>query len=55
MFIRNHKVHYEKVKTLYLYEGLEKIKVDRKFTNDCVAIELNCFEEKSGHIWVFTT
>ena len=42
-----YKAHYEKAKTLYLYEALEKIKVDRKFTNDCVAIELHCFEEKT--------
>ena len=42
-----YKVHYEKAKTLYLYEALEKIKVDRKFTNDCVAIGLHCFEEKT--------
>lgn len=42
-----YKAHYEKAKTLYLYEALEKIKVYRKFTNDCVAIELHCFEEKT--------
>lgn len=42
-----HKVHYEKAKTLYLYEALEKIKVDRKFYRECVAIELHCFEDKT--------
>ena len=42
-----YKAHYEKAKTLYLYEALEKIKVDRKFYRDCVAIELCCFEEKT--------
>ncbi len=42
-----YKTHYEKAKTLYLYEALEKIKVDRKFYRDCVAIELHCFEEKT--------
>lgn len=42
-----YKVHYEKAKTLYLYEALEKIKVDRKFYRSCVAIELHCFEDKT--------
>lgn len=42
-----HKVHYEKAKTIYLYEALKKIEVDCKFNSECVAIELHCFEEKT--------
>lgn len=42
-----HNVHYGKAKILYLYDAFNKIEVKKNFTGECVAIELNCFEDKT--------
>lgn len=42
-----HLVHYEKAKTVYLYNALESIEVEREFDRECVAIKLDCFEDKT--------
>ena len=42
-----HNVHYNKVKTVYLYDAVNRIEVEHKFNDECVAIELNCFEDKT--------
>ena len=41
-----HSVHYNKTSTVYLYDSVNRIEVKHKFNDECVAIELHCFEDK---------
>ena len=42
-----HNVHYNKVKNIYLYNSVNRIEVEHKFNDECIAIELHCFEDKT--------